>query len=153
MVTIKKPHLLLLSIFLSVSLLTLTGCPWGSMRYYPAETTRVLKKDNSVCFSILDSKDYQPVFIAINLRSVPSKERKFIDPPKLRLTDGQLCFPPSYYHFPDTSKEPFIIEFVLQSQDEKNHPRSFVTAIEMINGRAQNVSLTEQEFDQSQSER
>jgi hypothetical protein len=150
MVNIKKRHSILLSSLLAVSLLTLTGCPWGGMKYYPAETTHVFMKNNSLYFTIPDSKDYQPVFVAVNLRSTPSKERKFIDHPQLRVTDGQLCFPPSYYHFPDTSTESFVIEFVLQSQDENNHPRSFVTEIEIIRGRAQNVFFTERELDQSE---
>lgn len=141
MVRMKKGHSLLLSSSLAISLLTLTGCPWNGIKYYPAETTSVWMKGNVPCFSIPDSKDYQPVFIAINLRSTPSKEKKFIEPPGLRVAGGQLCLPPSYYHFPVTSIEPFIIEFVLQSQDESNHPRSFVTVIEMNNGKAQNVAL------------
>jgi hypothetical protein len=43
-----------------------------------------------------------------------------------------------------------VIEFVLQSQDENNHPRSFVTEIEIIRGRAKNVFFTEREYEQSE---
>lgn len=130
-----------------ISVFSLTGCPWGGVRYYPAETSSVWMKDNAVCFSVPDSKDYRPVFISINLRSTPSKERKFTSQPKLHITDGQLCIAPSFYHFSDTLKDPFIVETVLQSSNKKNHPRSFVVGFEITKGKAQDVPLTTREYD------
>jgi hypothetical protein len=146
MVKVKRRPQILLFILYIVSVFTLTGCPWGGMKYYPAETASVWIKNESVCFYVPDSEDYQPVFISINLRSTPSRERNFTDQPKIRATEGKLCISPSFYTFPDTSKDPFIIEVVLQSQDKSNHPRSFVVGFEMINGRTRDVPLTTREY-------
>lgn len=146
MVKIKWWHSVLFLILAVTSVFTLTGCPWGGMKYYPAETASVWMKNNAVCYYVPDSKDYQPVFISINLRNKSSKERQFTENPNLRITDGQLCISPSFYHFPDTSKAPFIVEVVLQSKSKSNHPRSFVTGFEMINGKARDVSLTTREY-------
>lgn len=145
MVNIKNARYFRLSLYF-LMLLTLTGCPWGGMKYSPAETAGAWMRNNTVCFSISDSKDYQPFFMAINLRSVPPKERMFIDSPKLRVTDGELCIPSYFYHFPDNSTEPFIVEFVLRSSNKSNHARSFVSGFEMINGKVQNVPLTQREY-------
>ncbi|MBB1199833.1 hypothetical protein EGM70_05900 [Enterobacteriaceae bacterium 89] len=108
-------------------------------------------KDNAVCFSVPDSEDYQPVFISINLRGTPSNEREFSTLPKLRIIDGQLCIEPSFYHFSETLKEPYIIKTVLQSKSKKNHPRSFVVGFENNNGIVRDIPLTTREYDASEN--
>ncbi|MEB2420612.1 putative T6SS immunity periplasmic lipoprotein [Citrobacter sp. R-1.5.2] len=153
MVKIKQKHSILFFVLCVISIFILTGCPWGGMKYYPAETANVWMKNHAVCFYVPDSKDYQPVFISINPRGTSSKERQFTEQPKLRITDGQLCISPSFYSFPYTSKKAFIVEIVLRSQDRRHHPRSFVTGFEMINGRARNVPLTTREFDVPETSR
>lgn len=147
MVKVNRQHSIVFFVFYVISIFTLTGCPWGGKKYYPAETASVWMKNHAVCFYIPDSKDYQPVFISINPRGASSKERQFTEKPKLRITDSQLCISPSFYLFPDTSKAPFIVEVVLHSQERSRHPRSFVTGFEMIDGRARNVPLTTREYD------
>lgn len=129
-------------------LLMLTGCPWGQMKYYPAETASAYMVGDSLCFRIPDEQDYQPVFISINLRSTLSKERGFTDNPKLHIINGQLCIPPSFYHFPDTSTAPFIVELVLQSQSADNHPRDFVVGFKILNRRVYDEPLTKREYDE-----
>lgn len=130
-----------------ISVFTLTGCPRGEMRYSPAETASVWMKNNAVCFVVPESKDYQPVFISVNRRSTPSKERRFTSQPALRLTGGRLCIDPSFYHFPDTATDPFIVDVVFKSQNKKNYPRSFTVGFEVTNGEARNVPLTTREYD------
>lgn len=139
---------LLKSGFLIISIILLTGCPWGGVKYFPAEKINAWMNKSNVCFFIPDSKDYQPVFIAINLRSTPSKARSFIDSPELQVADGQLCIPSSYFHLPDTSVDPLIVEFVLQSQAENDHPRSFVSGFSIANGMIKNIPLTKREYDE-----
>lgn len=131
-----------------LSLLVLTGCTWGGMKYYPSETANTYASDNSVCFHIADEKDYEPVFIAINLRSTPSKERKFTKNPKLNIVNGQFCIPPSFYDFPVESVEPFIIQVVLSSQNKNNHPRNFVMGFVMRDKTPYDVPLTKREYDE-----
>ncbi len=129
-------------------LLMLTGCPWGQMKYYPSETASTYMNGDSVCFFIPNAQDYQPVFISINLRSTPPKEGTFTDEPNLTIIDGKLCIPPSFYHLPDTSTGPFIVQLVIESKDKGNHPRHFVLGFEMLNSRAYDVPLTKREYDE-----
>jgi len=137
-----------MSLWLSLSLLVLTGCPWGGMKYSPSETANTYASDNSVCFHIVDAKDYRPVFIAINLRNTPSKVRKFTSDPKLDVVNGQFCIPPSFYNFPATSADPFIVQVVLRSQNKSNHPRNFVMGFVMHDKIPYDVPLTKREYDE-----
>lgn len=151
MIIQKKRYLLYCSAPFFIILL-LSGCPWGEMKYYPDETASAYMNGDSLCFLIPNGTDYEPVIISINLRSTPPKERSFIDKPLLKIVEGQLCIPPSFYHFPDSSQGPFIIEFVLQSQNKNFRPRSFVIGFEMINRRAYDIPLTDMEISRPYNE-
>jgi len=135
-------------LWLCLCLLMLTGCPWGGMKYYPSETAKTYASDDSICFHIADEKDYQPVFIAINLRNTPPKDSKFTKSPKLNIVNGKFCIPPSFYKFPVTSLDPFIIQVVLRSQNKNNHPRNFVIGFEMHDKMPYDVPLTKREYDE-----
>lgn len=132
-------------VFLSFScLLFLTGCPGSGDRMRMDETTLVEIRDDNVCMSIPNSQDYQPVDMAINPRGTPSKEKDFNFSPGLKIVDGILCIPPSYYHF--TSGNRYIVEFVLHSS-RMGEPRSFVVGVGVNNGNEiYNFALTSREI-------
>lgn len=144
---IQQRHLTLLFILSLVSVFTLTGCPWGGMKYYPAEKTSAWINSDEICFSVPESRDYQPVFISINFRWTPPKKRQFFDRPTLLVRKNNLCIPPAFYQFTDNSESPYIVEFILQSQNKNNPPRSFIAGFDMIAGKPSDVQLTKQEYD------
>lgn len=146
---IQQRHSTSLFILSLVSVLTLTGCPWGEMKYHPAEKTSAWMNSDKICFSIPESRDYQPVFISINLRETLPKKRQFVNHPTLLVRESNLCIPPSFYQFSDNSESPYIVEFVLQSQNKSNPPRSFIAGFDMIAGKPSDVQLTKQEYDVS----
>lgn len=149
---IQQRHSTSLFILSLVSVLTLTGCPWSEMKYHAAEKTSAWMNSDKICFSIPESRDYQPVFISINLRKTLPEKRQFINHPTLLIRDGNLCMPPSFYQFSDNSESPYIVEFVLQSQDKSNPPRSFIAGFDMISGKPRDVQLTKQEYDVPRAE-
>ncbi|QMM55253.1 hypothetical protein HVX06_21985 (plasmid) [Enterobacter sp. RHB15-C17] len=108
------------------------------------ETAQVNRKDNDVCLSINDARDYQPADMGINLRRTPPKEKKFNFSPGLKIVDGTLCIPSSYYHFMNDNK--YIVEFVLHSANNKDEPRSFVVGIGVNNNQVYNFPLTDREI-------
>lgn len=130
-----------------ISVLTLTGCPWGGMKYHPAEKTSAWVKNDEICFSVPESRDYQLVFIGINLRETSPEKRQFVDRPALRVIENNLCIPPSFYQFQNNSESPYIVEFVLQSQSKSNPPRSFIAGFEIVVGKPRDVQLTKREYD------
>lgn len=78
-------------IFLTgICLLGLTGCP-GPITVHFNETTQVTKQNENVCFYVNNAQDYQPVFIGINPRELPPKEKYYKFSPDLRVADGKLC--------------------------------------------------------------
>ena len=144
---VKRQHSTSFFIFSLISVFTLTGCPWGEMKYYPAEKVIAWMKNDAVCFSVPESRDYQPVFISINLRGTPPKKKRFVENPILLVRENNLCVPPSFYQFPDNSESPYIVEFILQSKNKSNPPRSFIAGFNMIAGKASGVQLTKLEYD------
>ena len=146
---IREKRQFILSVLTSLfCLLILTGCPWGHMKYFPRETARVYLKGDSICFFVPDVQDYQPVFIAINLRDISLQESQFIDNPKLRLVGGQLCIPHSFYHFPDNEAGVFIIETVFHSKNTHHHPRDFIVGFKIRDRKIYNEPLTTREYDE-----
>lgn len=125
-------------------LLVLTGCPGPGDRMTPDETAQVSQKGDSVCFTVTDAQDYQPVDMGINPRGTPSKDKNFNFSPDLIIADGQLCIPPSFYRFPD--KGQFIVEYLLKSETHKDAPRNVVVTLEINHGRIYNVTPTEREI-------
>ncbi|RXA97824.1 hypothetical protein EQP49_05030 [Yersinia sp. 2105 StPb PI] len=98
---------------------------------------------DSICFFVPNTDDYQPANIAINSRDTPHREQNITFDPGLRVTDGKLCIPPSFYSFPD--KGQFIVGYVLTSKAHGNVPRRIVAGIEISNGRVYGISLTDRE--------
>jgi hypothetical protein len=132
---------LLLSLF---CLSLLTGCPGPGDRMRFEETAQVSKKGDSVCVNIYNAQDYQPVDMGINLRGTLSKEKDFNFSPDLRVIEGELCIPPSYFYFENGSK--YIVEFVLHPTVDNKVARSFVVGIGINNNQVYNFPLTDREF-------
>jgi len=141
MVSINRQHCYS-SLLLLVCLITLTGCPGDRWRFN--EETTVSTVGDNICFSVPEAEDYQPVDIAINPRGTPSREKKIIFNPELRVVNGQLCVPPSFYAFPE--KGQFIVGYILHSEHYKKPPRHMVSGIEIANGCVFNISLTDMEI-------
>ncbi|PJD11872.1 hypothetical protein B9Q20_04700 [Enterobacter mori] len=136
-----KLNSLLLALF---CLPILTGCPGPGDRFRFDETAQVSKKGDNVCVSIDNAQDYQPVDMGINLRGTPSKEKEFNFSPGLKIIEGELCIPPSYFHFENGSK--YIVEFVLHPTLDNKGARSFVVGVGINNNQVYNFSLTDREF-------
>ncbi|HEO0718501.1 TPA: hypothetical protein U5E38_003095 [Yersinia enterocolitica] len=99
--------------------------------------------ENRICFLVPNADDYQPANIAINPRGTPHREKKITFDPTLRVTDGKLCIPPSFYSFPD--KGQFIVGYVLTSKAQSNVPRRIVAGIEISDSRVYGIPLTDRE--------
>lgn len=82
--------------------------------------------------------------MGINPRGIPSKNKNFNFSPDLKVTDGKLCIPPSFYRFPD--KGQFIVEYLLTSEKHQGEPRNFVVTLEVNHGHVYNVTPTEREI-------
>lgn len=141
MINIKR--LIITALFITSAIL-LSGCPWGQMKIYPDETATARTENGSLCFTIPDASGYYPVFLSINPRNTPSKEKTFIDKPDMQIVNGSLCIPPTVFTFPEESRFPYIVEFILRSED--NHPRHFVTGFEIRNGKPYEIHLTDKEM-------
>ncbi|EOC0096000.1 putative T6SS immunity periplasmic lipoprotein [Cronobacter dublinensis] len=122
----------------------LTGCPGPGDRFRFDETAQVSKKGDNVCVNIDNAKNYQPVDMGINLRGTPSKEKDFNFSPGLKVIEGELCIPPSYFHFENGSK--YIVEFVLHPTLDDKEARSFVVGVGINNNQVYNFPLTDREF-------
>lgn len=125
-------------------LLTLTGCPGSGDRLQPDEEVVVSMVGGNICFEVSGAEDYQPADIAINPRGTPYKEQEVIFDPALRIVNGKLCIPPSFYPFPD--KGQYIIESVLTSKKHQNEPRRIVAGVDVSHGHIGNISLTDMEI-------
>jgi len=128
--------------FLSLSVLT--GCPGVGDRLEPDETAQVIAVGKNICFLVNEPADYQPNDMGINPRGTPPKEKHFDFSPDLNVTDGKLCIPPSYYHFPD--KGQFIAEYILTSRKNADKPRKVVVTFEVAPGQVRNVPPTDMEI-------
>lgn len=137
---IKLNSLLLGLFFLPI----LTGCPGPGDRFRFDETAQVSKKGDNVCVNIDNAQDYQPVDMGINLRGTPSKEKEFNFSPGLKIIEGELCIPPSYFHFESGSK--YIVEFVLHPTLDNKGARSFVVGVGINYNQVYNFPLTDREF-------
>lgn len=144
MVNISKNRFFVPAIFLFPTMLMLTGCPGPGDRMRFDETAQVSVVEESVCFSIAEPQDYQPKDMGINPREIPSKNKNFNFSPGLKVTDGKLCIPPSFYRFPD--KGQFIVEYLLTSEKHQGEPRNFVVTLEVNHGHVYNVTPTEREI-------
>jgi len=122
----------------------LTGCPGPGDRFIPHETTSVSKMGKKICFKIIDAEDYQLFDIGINPRGTPPKEKDFNFSPGLKIVDGKLCIPPSFYHFPDNGR--FIVEYMLISKKDNNTLRKFVVGVGINHGKVYNFTLTDREI-------
>ena len=125
-------------------LLALTGCPGSGDRLTPDEEATVIMMADNVCFEVQDAGDYQPADIAINPRGTPYKEQNIILAPALRVTDGKLCVPPSFYTFPDQGE--FIVEYVLTSPQHPDKTRKMVAGLGISQRHIHSISLTDREI-------
>lgn len=82
--------------------------------------------------------------MGINLRGTPSKEKDFNFSPGLKVIEGELCIPPSYFHFENGNK--YIVEFVLHPTLDNKEARSFVVGVGINNDQVYNFTLTDREF-------
>jgi hypothetical protein len=144
MVSVNHFRKIIFIVALGMSSVALTGCPGPGDRMSLDETALVSRKGNDVCMSIHDARDYQPADMGINLRGTTPKEKEFNFSPDLKIVDGALCIPPSYYHFMDGNK--YIVEFVLHSANNKDEPRNFVVGIGVNNTQVYNFPLTDREI-------
>lgn len=62
--------------------------------------------------------------------------------PDLKLLDGQLCLPASFYYFPSDGQ--FIVEYVLASK-KNTSPKIMITGIEINSGHAYAIHLATDE--------
>lgn len=122
----------------------LTGCPGPGDRFRFEETAQVSKKGDNVCVNIDNAQGYQPVDMGINPRGTPSKEKNFNFSPSLKIIEGELCIPSSYFHFKNGSK--YIVEFVLHPIFDNKEARSFVVGVGINNDQVYNFPLTDREF-------
>ncbi|EQA2937516.1 putative T6SS immunity periplasmic lipoprotein [Escherichia coli] len=132
----------LLSLFFCLSILT--GCPGKGDRMRFEETAPASRKGDNICVRIDNAQDYQPVDMGINLRGTPSKEKDFDFSPDLKVIEGELCIPPSYYHFENGNK--YIVEFILHPTMDNKEARSFVVGVSVNNNQVYNFPLTDREF-------
>ncbi|WMY72558.1 hypothetical protein RHD99_13820 [Buttiauxella selenatireducens] len=139
-----KTRVLCAAFLSGVCLLMLTGCPGPGDRMRPDETAQVDLQGENVCFNVTEAQDYQPADMAINPRGTLSKNKNINFSPDLKVSDGKLCIPPSYYRFPD--KGQFIVEYVLTSAKHDSEPRRFVVTLEINHGHIYNVTPTESEI-------
>lgn len=144
MVSVSHFRKIIFIVSLGMSSVVLTGCPGPGDRMSLDETAQVSRQGNDVCMSINDARDYQPADMGINLRGTPPKEKKFNFSPGLKIVDGALCIPSSYYYFMDGNK--YIVEFVLHSAGNKDEPRSFVVGIGVNKTQVYNFPLTDKEI-------
>lgn len=126
-----------------ISVLILAGCPGVGDRIQPGEESRVSMQADSICFWVSDVKDREVAHIAINPRGTPFRQQSVIFSPDLKLLDGQLCLPPSFYDFP--SEGQFIVEYVLASKGKNTLPRIVITGIEINSGHAYAIPLSADE--------
>lgn len=127
-----------------IGLLMLTGCPGPGDRMRMDETSLATWKSGEVCISIENPQDYQPVAIVISLRRTPSREKNYDFSPRLSISDGRLCIPPSYYHFLNGNK--YVVEFVLHAARKNVEPRNFVVGVGVNNNQIYNFPLTDREI-------
>jgi len=123
-----------------ISVFILTGCPGIGDRIQPSEEARVSMQAGSICFWVSDVKDREVAHIAINPRETPFRQQSVIFSPDLKLLDGQLCLPPSFYDFPSEGK--FIVEYVLASKEKNTLPRIVITGIEINAGHVNAIPLS-----------
>lgn len=136
--TAKLPAFLLIA-----TSFLLVGCPGSGDRLQPDELTSVRQAENDLCFLVSDDQDYQPTLIAISTRTAQPQEWTLYENPSIVVTQGELCIPPSFYHFLDDRT--YVIRYILQSKKHSNSRRSVVSAIAFTHGSVRNVPLRKDE--------
>ncbi|KMK81898.1 putative T6SS immunity periplasmic lipoprotein [Pectobacterium brasiliense] len=136
--TAKLPAFLLIA-----ASFLLVGCPGSDDRLQPDELTSVRQAENDLCFLVRDAQDYQPTLIAISTRTAQPQEWALYENPSIVVTQGELCIPPSVYHFLDDRT--YVVRYILQSKKHSNSRRSVVSAIAFTNGSVRNIPLRKDE--------
>ncbi|MER0125434.1 putative T6SS immunity periplasmic lipoprotein [Franconibacter daqui] len=126
----------------------LTGCPGYGDIMVPVETTSVAINNDNVCFFVANQRDYQPIIIAINPRDIPLKAQSFTDRPNLKVSEGRLCIPPSFYRFENGRQ--YVTDYVLTPNGvdarDKFVARRVVVAFEIADGQAHLLKLNNDEY-------
>ncbi|ATY91199.1 putative T6SS immunity periplasmic lipoprotein [Pectobacterium atrosepticum] len=130
-------YLLLFSAFI------LVGCPGSGDRLQPDELTSVRQVKGDICFSVNKPVDYQPTLIVISTRLAPPQEWVLYENPRVIVTQGELCIPPSFYRFLDDRT--YVVRYILQSKKHSDLRRSVVSAIAITNGSVRSEPLREDE--------
>lgn len=125
------------------SVFLLAGCPGSGDRLKADETTTVSKVGENICFQVPDARNYRPSLIAINPRGTPAQKLSATDSPDLAINNGELCIPPSFYHFPENGQ--YVVQYILEAPNERQSPRSVVAGIKFSDGRVENITLTDSE--------
>ncbi|WMY72559.1 hypothetical protein RHD99_13825 [Buttiauxella selenatireducens] len=146
----KIQHMGLLFPLVIVCSFMLTGCPGPGDRITFDETTQVATIGSHLCFLVPESQDYQPTVIAINPRGTPPKSQNFNLKPDIKVADGKLCIPHSFYQFPDEGQ--FIVEYILASREDKKERRSVVVGVGVSEGHFYNFPLTNMEINRPYTE-
>ncbi|MGV3344332.1 putative T6SS immunity periplasmic lipoprotein [Enterobacteriaceae bacterium LUAb1] len=112
-----------------IVLLSLSGC-WMGDYVPPIETTTVKRTNGGLCFKVTDTGDYRLTYIGIKPRDAQTSF--FRNMPALTITEGQLCVPDSYYHFPEEGD--FVVDYSLHSPGRVNRPRFMVAVFRLTGG-------------------
>lgn len=144
-------HLFLRSCALSASLFLLTGCPIMDrdldLRYPAPDITAATKVNDNLCVTIPNPSDFQIRMVMIYPRTVPPKERWYQRNPDLKVIDGRVCIPSSFYTF--EQRKEYVVQFIMWS--DKKHKetdyggRIVIAAFEIDNGHAYRVVLEARE--------
>lgn len=135
-------------LLIPLCMVTLTACPGPGDRMNFDETAQIRVVGDKVCFLVGNALDYQPADMGINRRGTLAKEKHFVFNPDLKVMDGELCIPPSFYRFPQTGQ--FLIEYILVSK--KSPPRKVVVALEIVAGRINRVPPNDREISRPYSQ-
>ncbi|WP_413775879.1 putative T6SS immunity periplasmic lipoprotein [Pectobacterium carotovorum] len=136
--TAKLPAFLLIA-----TSFLLVGCPGSGDRLEPDERTSVRHAGSDLCFLVSDARDYQPTLIAISIRTAQPQEWTLYENPSIVVTQGELCIPPSFYHFSDDRT--YVVRYILQSKKDSDSRRSVVSAITFSHGSVRSVPLRKDE--------
>ncbi|MGV3344334.1 putative T6SS immunity periplasmic lipoprotein [Enterobacteriaceae bacterium LUAb1] len=112
-----------------IALLSLSGC-WMGDYVPPIENTTVKRSHSGLCFNVKKLDDYK--LKALRIRNRDAEKGFFRNMPALTITEGQLCVPDSYYHFPEEGD--FVVEYSLHSPGRVNRPRFMVAVFRLTGG-------------------
>lgn len=144
MVTPNIFRVLRASLLAVICLQTLTGCPGPGDRVKPDEEGHIVVNNGNVCFSVNDGDDYVLKYISINPRGTKPKDEKVIFNPQLRVSNGLLCIPLSFYKFNNNGQ--YFIQASFSSLRHADRPRRIVSALEVSKGEVHSIRPNDMEI-------